>query len=277
MVCCVLLWACNNDATSLGDPIGTGSTTNAQTHPEGSTGPGASGPVDGSGSGGGEGSTSDAPDVDTTDSGSVTTTGEAESSSGEPIDAAMTIFVNFDGAMLTQGADDATIDQASLAGMFEGQAAAPYGEGPKRQEVLDAIAEDWAPFDVAVTDQRPAEGDYAMVVVTPTNPFAPSAGVALSDCDDQNPNNVGLVFASIDDGFPATFTASSVSRIAARGLGLDNVELPGDMMNSTGVDDGEFIDTCAPLAGAGCLAQHETQCPPGQQNSYAEILARFPQ
>ncbi|MEM7160409.1 MAG: hypothetical protein AAF799_46660 [Myxococcota bacterium] len=269
--------ACNNDATSLGDPVATGSTTAAETGSDGSTGPGASGPVDGSGSQGGEGSTSTTPPMDTSDSGSATSAGEDSSgSSGAPSDAAMIIFVNFDGVLLTPGADDATNDQASLAGMFEGQPAAPYGDGPKRDDVMDALAEDWAPFDVAVTDERPAEGDYAMVVVTPTNPFAPSAGVALSDCDDANPNNVGLVFASIDDGAPAVFTASSISRIAARGLGLDNVDLPGDMMNSTGIDDGEFIDTCAPLVGAGCLAQHETQCPPGEQNSFAEIQARFP-
>ncbi|MEM7152545.1 MAG: hypothetical protein AAF799_06875 [Myxococcota bacterium] len=276
-----LVCACVNEPTSLGEQEseGEGSGTAAGTTEDD---PSASGPMDGTGAVDGTGAATT--DVSTTSAEAESTSGETESdtdtaSTGEPDDppmAAAIVFVNFDGVTLSAGVDDATMDQSALAGSFDGMPLAPYGEGPKRAQIMAALADDWAPFDVAVTDVRPASGDYAMIVVTPTNPIGMGVlGVASQDCGDINPGSVGMVFASADDALSATLTATVISHEAGRGLGLENVVAMGAIMNTTASENGSFMDACHDLQGDPAC-DHTAFCPAGQQNSHAELSALFP-
>ena len=276
------LVACTADPTSLGDPDsedGTG-TSNGSTDADPTATSGASMDGPGSGSQSGAGTTSagtySGGSISTTDP-SATDDGSSDSSeTDEPGEPAAVLFINFDGATLTAGVDDATIDQASAAGSFSGMPLDPFGDGPKRDDIMTRLGEIWAPFDVGVTETRPASGDYAMIVVTPTSPIG-ALGLASLDCGDANPTSVGIVFIGIDDPYSADFVATFISRQAGRGYGLENVDAPGDVMAQFPEDAASFIDQCQPLTGPpGCSAEHEAFCPAGQQNGFAELSAAFP-
>jgi hypothetical protein len=79
---------------------------------------------------------------------------------GEPLPASQgRIFVNFDGATLTDGWDDATANVTQIgecAGNF-----AAYGEGAKRDAVMQAVRDDWSAYNVIIVDERPDSGDSA--------------------------------------------------------------------------------------------------------------------
>jgi MYXO-CTERM domain-containing protein len=188
------------------------------------------------------------------------------------------VFVNFDGAVLTHGWDDArnNVTQiGELAGSF-----AAYGAGDKRQAVMQAVRADWAPFDVVITDTRPASGDYTMNMTGPTNPFGGGVlGIAPLDCNDsQTHNNITYAFHSANDQFSAAVTATTIGQEVAHSYGLEHVDEPGDIMNPYNAGgDAAFLDTCIPIVqGVACGAQHAAECgTSGQQNSYAELMTLF--
>lgn len=153
---------------------------------------------------------------------------------------------------------------------------APYGEGPKRIAVMDALLELWAPFDVGITDERPLSGDYAMVVVTPTNPLGGGVlGVAGEDCGDANPRSVGLAFAGSNDALSAEITAIAISHSAGRGYGLENVEGEA-IMGGFAIEGAQFVDECLTLLATPLCPGHVEHCPEGQQNSFEELSTLFP-
>ncbi|MEM9459820.1 MAG: hypothetical protein AAGF11_36925 [Myxococcota bacterium] len=216
-------------------------------------------------------------DSETDDPLSLDTTSGTETddvdSTGQPGEPPTRLFVNFSGPMIVFGDDDAALDQSELAEVFEGRPLLPYGNGPKRANIMQALHEHWAPFDVEVTDQRPAQGDYGMVVVTPTNPVGDVLGISHRDCDDANPRSVGFVFASINDGVNAQTTATAISHTAGRGYGLEGVTGP-DIMNPGITAQSEFVDECMPLTETP-MCMHSDACPYGYQNSFTELLERF--
>lgn len=188
------------------------------------------------------------------------------------------VFVNFDGAELTGGVDDATSNVtqiADLVGTF-----APYGDDDKRSAVMQAVRADWADYDVLVTDSRPSSGSYTMNMVGPTNPFDDDRlGVAPLDCgDSQTHSNITFAFHSGSDGFSAAITATTISQEVAHSYGLEHVNEPGDIMNpyNAGGDPG-FSDTCLPLSDTPlCPTQHEAECgSSSEQNAHRELIARF--
>ncbi len=192
-----------------------------------------------------------------------------------------TIFVNFDGAQLSSGFDDAinNVTQISnLAGAF-----APYGAGAKREAVMQALATDWAAYDVFITDARPASGDYTMNMTGPTNPFGGGVlGIAPLDCmDSQTHSNITFAFHSANDQFSAAIQATTVSQEVAHSYGLEHVDEPGDIMNPFNAGgDASFIDACIPIVtngqGIACGQQHAQNCPGGtSQNAHLELLELF--
>lgn len=190
-----------------------------------------------------------------------------------------TLVIELDGGEVRLGADDATSLSTpipQMAGPF-----AAYGDDPERREaLLQAVRADWAPYDVAITSSRPTQGDYAMVMVGPTNPFGNQVtGIATLDCDDAaSVSSLAFAFTSADDGVPATVAATTISQEAAHGLGLEHVDGPGDIMLPVQADgDARFLDACLPLTGvAECPAQHVAECGSADlQNSHAELLRRF--
>jgi MYXO-CTERM domain-containing protein len=188
------------------------------------------------------------------------------------------IFVNFDGANLTSGFDDSRNDITQigeLAGAF-----AAYGAGDKREAVMQAVRADWAPFNVVITDARPASGDYTMNMTGPTNPFGGGVlGIAPLDCDDsQTHNNITYAFHSASDQYSAATTATTIGQEVAHSYGLEHVDEPGDIMNPYNAGgDASFTDTCITIVqGVACGSQHAAECgSTDQQNSYAELMTLF--
>ncbi|MCH9688687.1 MAG: hypothetical protein K0V04_45065, partial [Deltaproteobacteria bacterium] len=188
------------------------------------------------------------------------------------------IFVNFDGANLSGGSDDSrnNITQiGNLVGNF-----APYGAGEKREAVMQAVVADWAPFNVIITDVRPASGDYTMNMTGPTNPYGGGVlGIAPVDCGDaQTHNNITYAFHSANDSFSAAVTATTVGQEVAHSYGLEHVDEPGDIMNPFNAGgDASFNDQCIPIVqNLYCPNQHQAECGVNnQQNSYAELMTLF--
>lgn len=191
--------------------------------------------------------------------------------------AAATLFINFDGAELNDKAEDAR-DNGTLIG-WKGTFEA-YGDGPKQTAIMQAVRQDWLPFNATLTDTRPTDGDYTMVMVGPTNFTDGSLGIALLDCGNRwTSNNIVFAFHHADDSFTAAATATTVSQEIAHSYGLEHVDDDDDLMypyNNGG--DPAFTDTCHPLveaAGIGilCTDQHEGSCGRAdRQNGHAELM-----
>ena len=190
------------------------------------------------------------------------------------------VFVNFDGAQLTSGFDNArqNVTQINnLAGSF-----AAYGDGSKREAVMQAVRQDWSSYNVTIVDQRPADGDYTMCMVGPTNPYGGGVlGIAPLDCNDsQTHNNVTYAFHSVNDSFSASTTATTIGQEVAHSYGLEHVNEPGDIMNPFNAGgDPSFRDQCISIVADGgivCGSQHAAECgASNQQNSHAELVRLF--
>lgn len=198
---------------------------------------------------------------------------------GEPKAASQgRIFVNFDGAQLSSGWDDSHTDTTQIgecAGSF-----AAYGEGTKRDAVMQAVRDDWAPYNVIITDSRPASGDYTMNMTGPSNPFGGGVlGIAPLDCDDsQTHNNITFAFHSVNDQFDASTTATTIGQEVAHSYGLEHVDEPGDIMNPYNAGgDPSFTDNCLTVVGGSqCGSQHAAECGSGgSQNSHQELMTLF--
>ncbi|MEM6992861.1 MAG: Ig-like domain-containing protein [Myxococcota bacterium] len=189
-----------------------------------------------------------------------------------------TIFVNFDGATLSAGSDDAPSNVTQI-GQLAGPYAA-YGEGEKREAVMQALRQDWAAYNVLLTTERPAAGPYVMNMTGPSNAFPSNVlGVAPLDCNDsQTHSNVTYAFHSANDSFSAATTATTVSQEVAHSFGLEHVADGANIMNPTNQGgDPSFKDECTQIVqGVSCGSQHEAQCgTPSQQNAHKELLALF--
>jgi MYXO-CTERM domain-containing protein len=202
-----------------------------------------------------------------------------ERAPGEPQLAKQgTIFVNFDGENLSSGYDDShtnTTQLGNLAGPF-----AAYGEGTKREAVMEAVRADWAAYNVIITSSRPASGDYTMNMTGPTNPFGGGVlGIAPVDCSDaQTHNNITFAFHSVNDQFSAATTATTIGQEVAHSYGLEHVNEPGDIMNPYNAQgDPAFIDRCIDIVDSiYCPDQHQASCGSAyQQNAHLELLELF--
>ena len=196
---------------------------------------------------------------------------------GQP--PAAVIFVNFDGGTLAMGGDNSQMDTSEIyGGDFE-----PYGVGDKRAAVMQATRADWAAYNIEVVDERPASGDYTMNMTGPTNFVGAGVlGIAPLDCQNaMNPNNVTYAFHSVDDGFDAATTATTIGQEVAHSYGLEHVDAPQDILNPQNAGgDPSFVDECLPLTGGGgqafCPMQHSAFCTDGEgQNSHQELLGIF--
>jgi hypothetical protein len=191
-------------------------------------------------------------------------------------DPAAVIFVNFDGATLVAGSDDARTNTTSisqLAGVFQ-----PFGSGPKRAEIFQRIQTDFEPFNVLVVDDRPIAGDYTMLMIGPSNPFGGGVlGIAPLDCENQQtPNNITFTFGSENDTNPAILLANVGSGRIGPTYGLENTINMNDLSAGSSLSDQDvgWTDQCIQIA-QGDVCPHWDECPSGQQNSYRELLALF--
>jgi MYXO-CTERM domain-containing protein len=185
------------------------------------------------------------------------------------------LYVNFDGVTIEGGAwqDDATANQTVFPD-FGGEWP-PFGEapgGPIREAVLAALRVDFDGFGLEITDERPSEGLYTMVVVSPRNAGGSTLGVANVVCGGGNRAGIAFAFFGAAGG-DVTKIAATIAHEGGHSLGLDHVMETADLMFPTNQGgDPSFVDACVPLdADALCTNMHALHCPTGQQNSVAEL------
>ncbi len=205
-----------------------------------------------------------------------------ETGDDEPLAASTNVmFINFDGANLSYGSDDSAANRTQiqqLAGNFSA-----YGNGAKRAATLQAVKQDWSPFNVVITESRPNSGNYTMCMTGPTNPFGGGVlGIAPLDCNDQQDRNVVFAFHSANDQFPASTQATTISQEIAHAYGLEHVNEEGDIMNPYNAGgDPSFLDQCIPIVPNNgqiyCTQQHIAECGGNgsTQNSYQELMTLF--
>jgi len=187
------------------------------------------------------------------------------------------VFVSFDAVDIQQGFDDS---RNNISGIFGQQFAAFGGDQSARAAVMEAVRNDWEPYNVLIVDNRPAAGDYTMNVTSPTNPIGGSVlGIAPLDCDDMmTHNNITFAFHGANDGFPASVVATTIGQEVAHSFGLEHVDEPGDIMNPFNAGgDPSFRDQCIQIVQGGqCAAQHIEHCGSAtSQNSHQELLTLF--
>ena len=272
------------------DPVASG-TEGSTTDPDmGTTMPGGSATMT-SASSSMSGTTLPSTTTDPTSStGPMTTTqgtGESSSSSGGPGESSTTtggvtyshtVYLNFEGVSLSLAAvDDAPNDQVSLDELATDFL--PYGDSPQPDGILDLVREDFAPFDVEITLERPDAGPYTMVVISPTSPFPAQilSIVTQVDCSNNNDNNLAFAFFDADSGFTNQEQANVISSAIGHTYGLDNGAAGnGDLMeNLLASDDRQFEDECLDLAvpPGVCATEHVAECgPTDQQNTHQELL-----
>lgn len=187
------------------------------------------------------------------------------------------VYVNFEGAELSAGWDDAAQSRTQVEEMVG--SFAPFGDDPSRRAaIMQALHEDWAPYDIEITEEQPADGPYAMVMVGPTNPYGPGTlGIAPLDCgDSQTTSNIAFAFYSADDGRSAVMAATTIGHEVAHTFGLEHVDEATDVMNTFNVGgDPWFQDECLPIEGdVACGPQHQAACGVAdEQNAHDELLA----
>ncbi|NVB38514.1 Ig-like domain-containing protein [Pseudenhygromyxa sp. WMMC2535] len=198
------------------------------------------------------------------------------------------IFVNMDGTdLVCQGGDDATVDSSIIACQYGFSGAYPDygGTAAQRQSVMDAVTQDWAPFNMVVSDSRPNASGYTMCMTGPgDHPFGSNVlGIAPLDCQDANASNVVFAFhdaSQLSGSFGANTQATTISQEVAHAYGLEHVSNTSDIMNPyNSGGNPSFTDTCLTLVDGGngiyCSSQHTQYCSSSLQNSYQELLGMF--
>jgi hypothetical protein len=256
----------------------------------GSTLPGTDGPSTTSADTSTTGAASEAT-ASTASTESTASTASSSGDTGEPL--GHVLYLNFDGVVLTEGGDNATTNSV-WAESFAGEYAAL--EHPALREALVAEMEArWGALPITLSLTRPNHDDYSMLVITGNDSSGGIGGAArASDCADQLPNSVGIVWPaayldgssvpppdediSLSDVQTIANTASAIGgllyglEIVEDGAGTREVMWASPSMPPL---DRAFEDACLPILAEtpSCQLTHAQHCPPGEQNSWAELSA----
>lgn len=277
------LAACN-DPTNIGEQETDGASgTGEQDSSSGGTGPSASGSASGSSG------TTDNPSASSQGSSSATSAGPESSATGEstdgdttgesgseetgqiqPPDGSNVIYLNFGGVTLSAGADNAPANTTAVG--IDGELS-PYQFPDDVPGIVATVEAAWSGINVVFVTERPADGDFTMLVITPTNPLgAGVAGIAPLDCGYTNPNSIGAAFTNtVAD---AATVASVISRELGYTYGLENTDADTDFMNGNFMFGTEFVDACIDTVAQPSACIHEG-CAGGQVNTYGELLSRL--
>lgn len=197
-----------------------------------------------------------------------------------------TLFLNFNGGMLTSGSDNSaeSVSQLARTGVYP---AWTQGEA-KAVAVAQAVQVDFAPFGVTVVyESRPEKVvPYTMQMMggnwQDTNIDSPAGGVAPgADCGALGQRHVVYTF----DSASTVQMANTASQEAGHAYGLDHTLDCNSVMSYCASGDGSFREGCAGLCeaacqgpnSAGCQLTHEMFCGEGsfQQNDFDEMTWLF--
>ncbi|HSD87576.1 MAG TPA: hypothetical protein VLB44_08670 [Kofleriaceae bacterium] len=186
---------------------------------------------------------------------------------------------------LKPGEDDAAAGYSSVlasAGVKTPMKAKGWGGGDARwKSLVGCVTKMFKPFDVVVTDQRPTDGNFIMVVVGGT-----PLDVGITDAHHVSglaPFNGSVIPRAIVFGFSATSnndvrqTCETIAMEVAHAYGLDHEYLCKDVMTYlSGCGNKSFVDADVP-----CGEAKKRACEGGAvtQNSYrrlVEVLGTHP-
>jgi hypothetical protein len=172
------------------------------------------------------------------------------------------VYLNFDGQVLTRGRSDATLNQAEWMQIDIGRAP-PYldgnaGRATTIQAIVAGVRAQLAQFPITVTTTRPSAGNYVMIVYGGTAGNVGSlfgGAVNRLDCDDSRPNDVAWVSDLVSQ--PQLAVNVTIGAIGF-GLGLTATLSSTDCMCS-------WDNSCRYAAGACTLGSPITRDPNANQ------------
>jgi hypothetical protein len=185
--------------------------------------------------------------------------GSGETSGDPDSPPAATVFVQFDGVTLTRGDDDDATTNTVISDEMEGTFSA---HDPARSDMVRSSVETLlADYDIEVTDV-PFMGGII--------------GFGVVDCDDQNPNNVVIIYDDPEADWDLTYIVNAVAYQLGVSYGLSNVDDPADAMyRYASKDPRAFQSDCIPIYEAPLCKTVSATCGSGMQSSHDEMLARF--
>lgn len=186
------------------------------------------------------------------------------------------VFLHFDGPDMSGGSDDATQDQTSIAELV-GQLSPYGGDEQERAALLAAVRTRFAAVSLWITDERPTQGEYAMIVLGDNlGAFGGALEISPLNCGAANPHSVAFAGIYSGDALDVDTSATVVSHGIGHVSGLDHVDDMDAIMGTFAYPDSTFSPGCLPLAGgAGCASEHEALCDAGEQDSLGELQARY--
>lgn len=152
-----------------------------------------------------------------------------------PACASRVVYLNFEGQALTRSTtSDATKNQASWMQIGQGTAPAYQLNNPDRaaaiQGIVDGVRTELAQFPITVVTDRPATGNYVMVVLGGKSGAVGSnygSAVNTLDCGDAVANDVAWVS---DNVAPTQHVINIVVGAVGFGIGLTATSDPDDCM-----------------------------------------------
>jgi hypothetical protein len=184
--------------------------------------------------------------------------------------------------LINTAGEDPTMNSHNTNGFVPGTISGwPELTEDQRAELIYYLHEGTVPFDITFTYERPAAGEYDMLVFGTAADNAAlfpdlgcSPAIGLADCADMNGDNIGFVFP----GCMAVGKQDDMERVAFNALvalgfgwGLENLEGTGQVMAGWSVFALHFGDECTPIDGAS-QCEH-MGCGDGQQNSTTDLTA----
>ena len=224
-------------------------------------------------------------DDDDDDDDEGTTGGDEGTGAGDDDDdgptSSLMLHFNTEGAFLTFGEDNAPLWQSTIISGDEDVPA--YGDSTRAgqiQSAFESIVADY-PYEI-VTEDPGIDSEYTMILlmdVAPSTfgfPFG-TLSIGVSDCGNENLNNVLLVFDEESQDNPVDRVANSIAYALGVASGLNTNAEDGDVMNTAAADSpASFTDQCVSITDDTCPVLPAGLCGANEQNSHEALEASFP-
>jgi len=186
------------------------------------------------------------------------------------------LFLNFDGPTMSMGTEDAALDRTSVAELTGPML--PYGgDDTDRAALVTAVRERLVDVALWVTDERPTEGDYSMIVLGDNlSGFGGALEVSPLECGHANPRTVGFAGIHVEDSLSLGDRAGVIAHGIGHGVGLEHVADESAIMGPYASASATFSSGCLALSSASvCANQHLEFCAAGEEDALAELQAIY--